>query len=458
MLAYFRRHNQDLTTGPIIPKVISLGFPLTIVAVLNSTLNLVDMFWVGRLGSASIAAVAISGTIIMVLFAILVGLSRGTTTLVSQYLGAKDFKNADSCASQSLSFGLFVVILIIFLCTPFTKKIFILLGANQEVIEAGVGYLRIMLVGGVGMVLFHFGNAILQAEANIITSMKLMVLSNLINFILDPLFIFGWGFIPALKTKGAALATVLSQLVPAFLILFLLSTRRSTVHIHISQFRIKKNFLKEMFKISIPASLQMLFRSIMGVVLVGVVASFGTFATAAYGIMLRLHMMVLMPTFSFGTAAGILVGHNLGAEKFKRARNSAWSAVSLDTLIMISVGILFFIFSNQIVKIFDKNPEVVFLGSRFLKITSPSYIFIGLGVILGQALAGAGDTFVPMLITLFSLWLFQIPLAIFLSKSTSLKVLGVAWSNTLTSFLHGILIMIWFQIGRWQRKRLPEVI
>ncbi|MBU0534456.1 MAG: MATE family efflux transporter [Candidatus Omnitrophica bacterium] len=457
MLKKFFKQDKDITTGPILPKMLSLTGPLMVTAILNSTLNLIDMFWVGKLGSDSIAAVAIGGTIMMVVFATLIGITRGTIALVARYVGAKDAKNADAVASQSIMLGLIIALATILVGLLFTDKLFLILGASPEVLKIGSSYLKIILIGGITMVLLSFGNSILQAEGDTVTPMKFMFLSNIINIILDPIFIFGLG-VPRMNTSGAALATVLSQAVPAFLVLLLLSKRRSKVHIHISQFKIKLTFLKEMLKIGLPASLQMFFRSIMGLVLMGIVASFGTAAIAAYGIGMRLQMLVLMPAFAFGGAAATLAGQNLGAKQPKRAQRSAWTATTLDMFLMILVAILFFIFAPQIVGFFIKDKNVISIGTQFLRITAPFYLFIPLGVVLGQSLAGAGDTITPMFITLLSLWGFQIPMAIYLSQATMWGINGIWWTNAFASVLHGLLIMGWFTTGRWKKRIISSIV
>ena len=454
MIKHILKRDQELTKGPILPKVISLSGPLMMIAILNSTLNLTDMFWVGKLGSNSIAAVAISGTIMMVLFAMLIGITRGTVALVARYVGAKDAKNADAVASQSITLGVIIALVAILIGLLFTDKLFLILGASPEVLKIGSSYLKILLIGGITMVLLSFGNSILQAEGDMVTPMKFMFLSNFINIILDPVFIFGLG----MNTSGAAVATVSSQAIPAFLVLRLLYTRQSKVHIHISQLKIKLAFLKEILKIGLPASLQMFFRSIMGVVLIGIVATFGTAAIAAYGIGMRLQMVVLMPAFAFGGSAATFVGQNLGAKQPQRAQRSAWTATVLDMIIMVFVAILFFVFAPHIIGIFDKNEQVISFGTQFLRITAPFYVFIPLGIVLGQALSGAGDTFVPMFITLLTLWGFQIPMALYLSQATLLGVNGIWWTNAFASVLHGILILGWFQTGRWKKKIISSVV
>ena len=451
MIRYILNRDKDLTKGPILPKVVSLAMPLMVRAALQTTQSLIDMFWVGKLGSASIAAVAMSGMIIMVLFTMIVGISTGTLALVARYIGAKEKEKAEAVAAQSVFLGIIMAILAVAVGLLFTERLFLVLGAGPEILEAGTGYLKILLVSGVTMVLLFLGSSILQGAGDTVTPMKLMVLANIINIILDPVFIFGLG-VPRMGTAGAAVATVISQSVAAFLVLWLLVKGRSIVHIRLHECKIKLEYLKAILKIGLPASLQMFFRSLMSIVLIGIVATFGTAAVAAYGVGMRLRMVMLMPAFALGGSAATLVGQNLGARLPARAKKSAWVATIFDMIIMAFIALIFFSFASRIMAVFSKDEQVVFLGAQFIRITTPFYIFIALGVVFNRALAGAGDTVVPMIITLLSLWGFQIPMALYLSKVTPLGVTGVWWAVALASILNGLLVLGWFETGRWKRK------
>jgi len=434
----------NLTSGPVLHKVVALAAPLMVRAALQTTQSLIDMFWVGKLGPASIAAVAMSGMIIMVLFTIIAGISTGTMALVARYVGANDRKKADTVATQSIFLAVAMATVAVAVGLLFTEKLFLILGAGPDVLEAGIGYLKILLVGGITMFLLFLGSSILQGAGDTITPMKLMVLANVINIILDPIFIFGIG-VPRMNTSGAAVATVISQAVAAILVLWRLSNGRSVVHIHLKEWKIKLESLKAILKIGLPSSLQLFFRSIMGIVLISIVATFGTAAVAAYGLGMRLQMVILMPAFALGGAAATLVGQNLGAGQIGRAKKSAWVAVVFDMIIMAFISILFFSLAYKIMGIFNKNQEVVALGAKYLRITTPFYIFIAFGIVLNRALAGAGETLIPMIITLLSLWGFQIPMAVFLSKG-SLGIIGIWWAIGLASVLNGMLILGWFKI------------
>ncbi len=457
MIKKILNYNKDLTRGPILSKIISLAGPLMIIAVLQTTQHLIDMFWVGRLGASSIAAVAMSGTIIMVFFTIVIGVSTGTLALVARYVGAKDSDKANTVATQSIYLGIIMAVVGMLVGFLLTERLFLLLGASQEVLEAGVGYLKIILVGGVTMFMLFLGNSILQGAGDTVTPMKLMIMANLINIILDPVFIFGLG-VPRMNTSGAAVATVISQAVSALFVLWMLSNGRYAVHIRLNKLRIKLTYIKAVFKIGLPSSLQMFFRSLMGIVLIGIVATFGTQAVAAYGVGMRVQMVILMPAFALGSSAAAMVGQNLGSRQPKRAKKSAWVATIFDMIIMAFIAVVFFSLASQIIGLFNKDPMVVSLGARYLKVTTPFYIFIALGVVLNRALAGAGDTLMPMIITLLTLWGFQIPMAVFLSKSTSLGIIGVWWAIALASVLNGLLMLGWFELGRWKRRAGPVAV
>ncbi len=454
MIKQILNQNKDLTRGPISLKIASLALPLMVIAVLQTTQSLIDMFWVGRLGASSIAAVAMSGMIIMVLFTMIVGISTGTMALVARYVGAKNKEKADTVATQSISLAIIMAILTVAVGLVFTKRLLLIMGAGPDVLEAGIGYLKILLLGGVTMFLLFTGNSILRGAGDTFTPMKFMILANIINIILDPIFIFGIG-VPRMNTSGAAVATVIAQAVSAFLVLWMLCNGRCIVHIHLKEWKIKLEFLKAILKIGLPSSLQMFLRSLMGIVLIGIVATFGTSAVAAYGIGMRLQMVILMPAFALGGSAATLVGQNLGARKPARAKRSAWIATIFDAIIMAFIAIVFFLLAYRIMGVFNKDGRIIFLGAQYLRITTPFYIFIAFGVVLNRALAGAGDTVIPMIITLLTLWGFQIPMALILSKTTPLGVTGVWWAIALASVLNGLLILGWFELGKWKRKAEP---
>ena len=451
----FVNHNDhDLTRGSVVRNIIILAVPMVISHVLNTFLHLVDMFWVGRLGSSAIAAVAMSGAVMMLVMTVIIGLVTGVRALISRFRGAKDNDSADEVARQALLVGLVMGLFLAVTGVLFSEKLFELLRAEPEVIVMGSGYMRILFGGGLVMLLGFLISVILYGAGDAVTPMLIMILTTVVNMIMDPIFIFGYRGMPAMGVNGAALATVLAQAIGCIWGLKVLLTGQSHIHIKFKNMKIDFGLIWRMIKIGVPNSLQMSFRSIMAIVLMGIVAGFGTSAVAAYGIGLRLQMIVLMPAFAVANAASTLVGQNLGALKPRRAFKIAWIATGMDMIVMGLAGIIFFIFAPWLISIFNSQAEVIQMGTVFLRITSLFYIFMAMGIILSRSLNGAGDTVSPMFISLVCLWGVQVPLALFLTKLPSLGLTGVWWAIVISNLLQGTITAVWFSLGRWKNKRV----
>ena len=446
-------NKRDLTTGSLSKSIWYLALPMIIGHMLQVTFNLADMFWVGRLGPVALAAVAMSGVVMMILITLIVGVNIGTLALVSRFVGAKDMDSADNAAMQSLIIGFTASVIIgiigFFLTPPMLK----LLGARGDVLLLGSGYIRIFYAG-LAFVFFMFTiSAILRGSGDSVTPTVILAIATGINIVLDPLMIFGIGF-PRMGINGAALATVLSFFIGGLIGLEVLLRGRSHIHLKPHHFKIDIETMHRVIKIGIPASTQMIMRGLMGAVLMAIVASFGTFAIASYGVGIRLSMFVLMPGFGFAMAAATMVGQNLGAGHPDRGESSAWLATSYYFIFMVVCAAAFIIFAPQLISIFNRSSDVVGLGIEFLRITSWSFLFIPFGLILGRAIMGAGDTVPHMVITLISLWLFQIPAAYILAKPLGFGLNGVWYAILAASVLQSVLTTTWFKIGLWKRKKV----
>lgn len=446
-------NDKCITEGHIVKNVVSLAAPLMIGALLQGSQSLVDMFWVGSLGPAAIAAVAMSGILMMFIFTIVAGIGIGTVSLVSKNIGAENTAGAQFCAYQTLIFGFFLSAIGILLGLFHAEKLLALLGANKEVIAAGADYLRILLLGSVTTILFLLSSSILQGAGDVINPMIFMVISNLLNIVLDPIFIFGIGVKP-MHTAGAAVATVIAQGVSLFLILRLFSHSRSKIRIVFNKIQLRFDIMLDILKVGVPAMLQMLFRSVMNMFIVNIVAGFGTAALAAFGVVMRIHINALLPAFALGGSAATLMGQNLGAGNIERARCSAWVATMINLILMFIAGLIFYYFSAPIMRLFTKDVEVIAIGSEFMRISAFFYIFIAFGVVLNRALGGAGDTVVPMLITFISLWGYLVPVAYFAAKYTRFGLAGVWWAVATSYALNGLLTFIWFEMGRWKKAKV----
>ena len=454
-MRWFRKTSPEaLTEGHLLKATIGLTTPMLVGAILQNTLSLIDLFWVGRLGGAAVAAVAMAGTIVMVLFPMLMGLSTGTIALVARAVGARKTDEAAGIAGQSLMLALVLGGVAAALGWVWADDLFRLLGAAPDVAASGEAFLRILLLGSVTVFVLFIGNAALQGAGDAVTPMVVMAISNIVNIVIAPFLIFGIGPFPRLEVRGAAWATVFSQAVAAAVSLYYLFSGRTNLHVRWSHWKPEPGLAWRILRIGIPGSGQMLSRSLMNAVMMRIVAGCGTAAVAAYGVGLRLHMIVLMPAFALGGAAATMVGQNLGAGKPARARRAAWLATGLDAAIMAVSALVLMAFAPALIRVFNAEREVVEIGARYLRIVSPFYVFTALGIVLGRALNGAGDSVAPMIITVLTLWGLQVPLAIEFARLWQPATVGIWWAIIAAMTVNGLLIAGWFETGRWTRKRV----
>lgn len=445
---------RAITEGGIARTIVQLTAPILVGAVLQNVQSLIDLFWVGRLGHIAVASVAMSATILMLLYPMLMGLSTGTVALVARAVGAGRSDEAGAAAGQSLLLSVILGTASAALGWYFSDALFRLLGAEPDVLRQGGVYLRIFLAGSFTVYLLFIGNAALQGAGDMHTPMYVMAGANVINIVLDPLLIFGVGPFPRMGVAGAALATVISQAVAASVAVGVLVAGRSRLHVRLHYWKPNWGLAWRILRIGIPGSGQMLSRSLMSLVLMSIVATCGTAAVAAYGIGLRFHYIVLMPAFALGASAATMVGQNLGAGHEARARRAAWVATWMDVGVMLAAWAILVPLAPQLIGFFNREPSVLEIGVRYLRVVSPFYIFAGLGIVLARGMNGAGDTVGPMVITIAALWGLQVPLAAWLSRVIVPPTDGVWWAIAAAFVAQGLLVAAWFELGRWKRKRV----
>ncbi|MDD4871739.1 MAG: MATE family efflux transporter [Kiritimatiellae bacterium] len=437
--------NNLLISGSLTKGVFKLAGPMFISAILQNAQSLIDLFWVGRLGSQAVAALGISVTILMLFFPVAMGIATGTVALVSQLSGAGRDEEASNVAGQSLVLGLMMGAITGLIGWFFAEKMCLLLGGNHEIAKLGGEYLQIYFLGSFTVFVLIMGNSVLQGAGNTVIPMIALLLANVLNIILDPILIFGLLGFPKMGVRGAALAAVISGIIAAGLVVILLSRGIGGIRVRRSQWRLRYGIAMSILRIGVPSTGQLFARTLMQVVLIKVVAFFGTAAIAAYSIGLRIHQISLLPAFALGNAAATMMGQNLGAGRADRARKASWVATSIDAGIMMVLTAVFFMFAPVFIRIFDTNPEVVRIGSHYLMTVSPFYIFTAFAIVLGRALSGAGRTMATMILTIISLWGIQVPLAIVLSRYCDMGTQGVWWAISIANTIHGLLITWWFQ-------------
>ncbi|MFH1826243.1 MAG: MATE family efflux transporter [bacterium] len=448
------KKERDLTTISISKGIWILAIPMIISHLLQAAYNLVDMIWVGRLGPEALAAVSMGGQVLMVTLFIMIGVGIGTTALIARSFGAKQYSEAANIAVQSIILGFAFSIVFGVIGYFWSPAILKGLGASTQVLELGVSYMQILFGGIFLMFTMYFVGAVLQGAGDAATPMVIFGVSVLLNIILDPLLIFGIGIFPRLGVAGAAWATVISEGIGSLIALEVMLKGRSRLKLRLDNFKVNLGVMWRIIKVGVPASAQMILRGMMGIVLITVVASFGTMAIAAYGVGMRLMMLAMMPGFAMGAAAGTMVGQNLGAKKPERAVASAWTAVGYYFVFMIVIAVLFQFCAPSLMSVFNANSQVISIGSDMLKIISLGMLFVAVGLILGRSISGAGDTMPPAIFTFISLWLVQVPLAIYFSKIPALGLRGVWYAILIAQVILVSLNLIYFQLGRWKTKKV----
>jgi putative MATE family efflux protein len=443
---------EDLTSGSITKNILAVVFSLWIGTILYTVFMGLDTYWVSRLGSVAIAALAVGGSGYMIFWTALVGLSNATIAILGERIGQKDYEGANTLSGEILtttiiaSFGLGLVG---YLITPGLLK---LLGASPEVAVLATGYLRIYMAGAIISFPVYVINSILRSGGDMFLPMLIVGGQIILNLILDPLLILGIG-LPKLGINGAALAGVIAGAVSTIAGLLVLVKGKSFIKLDLKKIKLyfpRLHTLRETLRLVGPNTVELLGISVVGLVIVGIVARWGTNALAAYGIGTRLNTLVSLPGLDLAMATAIIMSNNLGARKIKRAIVSTWTATGFNMLIMGIGGIVLFVLAEEVVRLFAVNPEVVSIGVNYLKITIPGWLFLAVWTILRRAFIGAKDVTTPLFISFFTLIGVQIPVAIYLPKAANIGVSGIWWAILVATLAQGIISGVLFQCGRWK--------
>ncbi|NMA48022.1 MAG: MATE family efflux transporter [Lentisphaerae bacterium] len=443
----------NLTSEHLLRALFSLATPMLVQAFLQNLQNMIDLYFVGNLGSSAVAAVSASGNILFLLTPVLMGASMGTIALVSRFTGEGNHRLAAQTAGQSVPIAIFFGIIIGIIGQVFAPDFFRWMRIPEDVTVLGPPYLRIILFTSFTMFVLFLGNAALQGAGDAWTPMKIMALANVINATLDPLLIYGIGPFPQMGVNGAAWATAFSQAVAALLSLHLLVSGKVRLNIRFRDWLPNFNLCWRITRIGVPSSGQMFLRSLMNATLYGIVAPFGTSVLAGYSVGTRINVMILMPTFAFGNAAAAMVGQNLGARKPERAVKAAWTAVGIGAAIMVIASLLLVFFAPRFIAFFaPEDPEAIRIGAEYFHVEAPFYICSALSIILSRSLAGAGASVAPFVINAFTLWGVQVPTAIFLSRHYG--TIGIWSAMAITQVIHAIIVGWYFSLGRWKHKKV----
>lgn len=443
---------RDLTSGNLHGAIWRLALPMMLETGIMNVSQFLDTLWVGRLGSAALAAVTISLTIRWVVNSLANGLGIGGMAVVARRIGEKDQAAAEHATGQTILLGLSVSLVLGGVGLVIARPLLSLLGADAEVLTLGMAYLRIAFPGMFTMILVFVINAMLRGAGEARWAMVVVFLSTAVTVILEPALIYGFGPIPELGVAGSAWAFALGFGTGLALQIFVLLQGRASIRINVRALRPDLPLMGRIIRIALPSTAQMVLRSSSRLAILGLVGLYGTFATAGYGVANRWLLIALIPGFGLGNAGGTLVGQNLGAQKPERAEQSAWWVGAYAAGYMITVTTLLFIFARPAITLFDPTPEVVEIGTECLRVVSLSMIAGAVGIVLARGFDGAGNTVPAMAINLITLWAIEVPVALVLARWFSLGITGIFWGRAAANLSNGLLFAVWFRRGRWKQK------
>lgn len=440
----------DHTEGSIIKSVLSMGLPSMLGFGIGNIYDLIDMFWLSRLGPEPVAAITILGPSLWVLHSANTIVGVGSVAIISRRYGEKDIIETEMSIKETIILKLLAGIffgIIGFIFTPFILN---LLGAKGEVLEAGIVYGRIIFAGmGFNFATYSIFTA-LRGTANPNIAMTIMFALSGLNMLLDPFMIFGWWIFPAMGVAGAAWATVIAYAVAFLTGLVILYMGKGNVRLHFRNARpVRWQTMWQILKIGLPSAIGQVSFSLARLVIMPMITIFGTAVVAAYGVSQRVSSLGITLLVGIGLGLSALIGHNLGAGKLDRARKTADQAILLSTGIMTALGIITFIFAAPIMRIFFRDPDIVGYGVSILRILAIGFPFLGLSLMMENVYTGAGENRPAMIYYILQAWCMEIPGVYLTTQILHLDQNAVWWTMTATIIISVLAFYLYFRRGKW---------
>ena len=445
-----RGTRHDYTQGPIGRAIFLLAVPMVLEMMMESIFVIVDVFWVAKLGAAAVATVALTESMMAIVYTLAFGLGIGTTAMVARRVGEKDADGAATAAVQAIALGLLVSLSLGAAGAFFAPDLLRVMGAGPDVLEQGTGFARVMVGGSASVFMLFVINAIFRGAGDAAVAMRVLWFANALNIVLGPLFIFGLGPFPDMGVTGAAVATTIGRSAGVLFAASLLWKGSGHVAVHRQHLRVRISAMLRLAGLCATGTFQILISTAAWIGLIRILASFGSVVVAGYGIAIRIVIFALLPAFGLSNAAATMVGQSLGAKDPARAEQSVWTAARYNLAFLGALGATFVLLAPWIVGAFTAEPDVARVATLALRIVGLGFPLYAFGMVMTQSFNGAGDTWTPTWINLFVFWLVEIPLAWVLSKHTSLGYRGgfvaILGAYCTLAVVSGVI----FKRGRWK--------
>ncbi len=463
MLDYFKKvigvfkdslsgEERDYTVGSIKLAIVLLAIPMILELSLESLFAIVDIYFVGKISKEAVAIVGYTESVITIIYSVAIGLSTAATALVARRVGEKSFEEAAHSASQVIILAGIVTIVFSLLGVIFAPNILSVMGASEEVVSFGTPFTRVMF-GTSGVIIYLFLiNGIFRGAGNASIAMKSLWIASIFNIVVNPFFIFGIGAWAGFGLTGAAITTCLGRGLGVLYQYNALKKGKGILQLKASHFKPDWKEIKDIIQLAWPATFQFIIASGSWIVLTKIVAETGgTDASAAYQIAVRNLVFFILPAWGLSNAATTLIGQNLGAKQIDRAEKSVLLTAKYTVIFMAFVTLLFQFFPKQILGIYTDDESVIEIGTTALRVFGSGFIFYGLGMVMMQALNGAGDTKTPTWINFICFWLIQIPLAYALAYFFDFGFIGPMLAIPISEGVMALLAYMAFKKGNWKK-------
>jgi putative MATE family efflux protein len=437
--------------------LVALAVPIVATNVFQSLYQLIDTFWVGRLGADAVAAVSLSFPILFFMISAGGGMSIAGAILVSQTFGARDEEATDHAAGQTLLVVGTISALLSLAGFVLSEPLIGFFGPEAAVERMAVDYLRVSFMGLLAVFIYFVFQSLLRGVGDVKTPMVVVAGTVVLNFFLDPLLILGWGPIPSFGVAGAAWATIGAQGLAGLVGLVILFSGRYGLHLRLRHMAPDRTLVLKILRLGIPSSIEQSTRALGIAVMMLLVASFGTTVIASYGIGSRVLSFVIIPAMGLSMATSTVVGQNVGARHDERAGEAARLGMLAGFVGLSAAGAVLWILAEPIVRAFvPGEPAVIEIGAHFLRIMSPAFGFFGVQMVMSGALAGAGNTIAAMSLSILSFWILRFPVAWVLAVPGELGPDGIFWSFPISNIMAGVVAVGWFLRGTWIRRVVDD--